>query len=198
MRRVSLFLLAAVLVGAAVPAAAQGPTERFYDPTTKQWTSYRISPQAAGNIVRKKFKRSQVHYRTSEAPGTIIIDTDERYLYYTLPGNRAVRYGIGVGRDGFSWAGVEKISRKKEWPGWTPPPEMLQRQPNLPRYMPGGPKNPLGARALYLGSTLYRIHGTNEAWSIGQAVSSGCIRMLNEDVTDLYSRTKIGTKVVVK
>ncbi|PLX38772.1 MAG: L,D-transpeptidase [Hyphomicrobiales bacterium] len=193
-----LGVLMATLLAAAAPASAQAPTERVFDPVTRQWTTYRISPQQAGNIVRRKFKRSEVWYRSSEAPGTVIIDTDDRYLYYVVSRNRAIRYGIGVGREGFSWSGVEKISRKKKWPGWTPPPEMLQRQPDLPRYMPGGPKNPLGARALYLGSTLYRIHGTNEAWSIGQAVSSGCIRMLNEDVTDLFDRVKIGTRVVVQ
>ncbi len=200
MTRFSPYLLAALVAVTAAPAAAQTvvPAERFFNPVTREWSDYRISPQAAGRAVRKKYKRTTVHYRSGEKPGTIIIDTDDRYLYYTLSDSSAVRYGIGVGRDGFSWSGVEKVSRKKKWPGWTPPAEMRQRQPGLPRYMPGGPKNPLGARALYLGSTLYRIHGTNEAWSIGQAVSSGCIRMLNEDVSDLYNRAKIGTKVVVK
>ena len=189
-----LFLCAAF----ALPAQAIQPTGEYFDPNTKKWVRYRISPEAAGAIVREKFKRETVYYRSSEAPGTIIIDTDDRYLYYVKGDNRAVRYGIGVGREGFDWSGTEKITRKKEWPSWTPPAEMIARQPDLPRFMPGGPKNPLGARALYLGNTLYRIHGTNEAWSIGRAVSSGCIRMLNEDVIHLYNKTNIGAKVVVK
>ena len=182
----------------AAPAWAFQPRDQYFDPNTKKWIKYRISPQAAGAIARQKYKRKQVRYRSSEAPGTIIIDTDDRYLYYITGRNQAIRYGIGVGREGFEWSGIEKISQKKKWPSWTPPPEMIARQPDLPRFMPGGPKNPLGARALYLGSTLYRIHGTNEDWSIGRAVSSGCIRMLNKDVIDLYGRAKIGTKVVVK
>jgi lipoprotein-anchoring transpeptidase ErfK/SrfK len=129
--------------------------------------------------------------------GSVVINTAERRLYYVLDGNRAVRYGIGVGRDGFTWAGVKTVSEKREWPDWSPPPQMLQRRPDLPRWMPGGADNPLGARAIYLGSTLYRIHGSNEPETIGQAVSSGCFRMTNEDVVDLYNRVKIGTMVHV-
>lgn len=141
-----------------------------------------------------------VDYRTTSAPGTVVVDTPARYLYLVLPNGKAKRYGIGVGRPGFTWAGTHRVTRKAQWPRWTPPAEMIEREPTLARYaggMPGGLQNPLGARALYLGSTLYRIHGSNEPWTIGQAVSSGCIRMRNEDVADLYNRVKIGTKVVV-
>jgi lipoprotein-anchoring transpeptidase ErfK/SrfK len=144
-----------------------------------------------------RLQRQIVAYPTAEAPGTIIIDTPNTYLYLVLGNGRALRYGIGVGREGFTWAGVQRISQKREWPDWTPPADMLRRRPDLPRHMDGGPDNPLGARAMYLGSTLYRIHGSNEPWTIGTHVSSGCIRMTNEDVTDLYSRVNIGTKVIV-
>ena len=142
-------------------------------------------------------RRQVVAYPTSEAPGTIVIDTPHTYLYLVLGGGKAMRYGIGVGREGFTWSGVQAISRKQEWPDWIPPVEMLQRQPYLPRFMAGGPGNPLGARAMYLGNTVYRIHGTNAPSTIGHQVSSGCIRMVNEDVTDLYARVNVGTKVVV-
>jgi lipoprotein-anchoring transpeptidase ErfK/SrfK len=138
-----------------------------------------------------------VAYDGPQRPGTIVIDTPNKFLYLVQPSGRASRYGIGVGRQGFMWSGLKQVSRKAEWPGWTPQPEMLRRRPDLPRHMEGGPANPLGARALYLGSSLYRIHGTNEPNTIGQNVSSGCIRMTNEDVTDLYCRVGIGTKVVV-
>lgn len=142
--------------------------------------------------------RETVSYGGPHRPGTVIVDTSERRLYLIQDGGRALRYGIGVGREGFTWQGTQSISRKAEWPDWRPPAQMLKRRPDLPRYMPGGPNNPLGARALYLGSSLYRIHGSNEPETIGQAVSSGCIRMTNEDVIDLYSRVRIGTTVVVK
>ncbi|MBV8827495.1 MAG: L,D-transpeptidase [Hyphomicrobiales bacterium] len=142
-------------------------------------------------------RRQVVAYATTEAPGTIVIDTPHTYLYLVLGGGKAMRYGIGVGREGFTWAGTQTITRKQEWPDWTPPPEMLRRQPYLPRFMAGGPGNPLGARAMYLGETIYRIHGTNAPDTIGHQVSSGCIRMVNEDVTDLYGRVNVGTKVVV-
>jgi lipoprotein-anchoring transpeptidase ErfK/SrfK len=144
-----------------------------------------------------KFEKQAVDYRGSEPPGTVIIDTPNRFLLLVQENGKAMRYGIGVGKPGFTWAGEKKITAKKEWPDWTPPPEMLQRRPDLPHFMAGGPENPLGARAMYLGSTLYRIHGSNEPWTIGQAVSSGCIRMRNEDVIDLYEKVKVGTKVVV-
>ena len=145
----------------------------------------------------REYRRTAVLYRTTEAPGTIIIQTAERHLYLIQGNGRALRYGIGVGRDGFQWQGLVNISSKAEWPDWTPPPEMIVRQPYLPRFMAGGPGNPLGARAMYIGGTVYRIHGTNAPTTIGKQVSSGCIRMLNEDVTDLYARVNVGTKVVV-
>jgi lipoprotein-anchoring transpeptidase ErfK/SrfK len=144
-----------------------------------------------------RYLPQEVEYETQEPVGTLVIDTPNRFLYLVEADGRAMRYGIGVGRPGFTWAGTHKVTSKKEWPDWHPPEEMLKRQPYLPTFMPGGPQNPLGARALYLGSTLYRIHGSNEPWTIGQMVSSGCIRMRNEDVTDLYGRVKVGTKVVV-
>jgi len=143
------------------------------------------------------YRRAEVDY-SKAAPGTIVIDTGEKYLYLALRGGRAIRYGIGVGRPGFEWSGVKAISRKAAWPDWTPPAQMLKRRPDLPRFMRGGPDNPLGARALYLGSSLYRIHGTNEPFTIGQNVSSGCIRMMNEDVEDLYERVHVGTRVIVR
>jgi lipoprotein-anchoring transpeptidase ErfK/SrfK len=144
-----------------------------------------------------RLRRQVVSYATREAAGTVIIDTPNTYLYYVLGGGQAIRYGIGVGRDGFTWSGVQSVTKKAEWPDWTPPPEMIARQPYLPRYMAGGPGNPLGARAMYLGGTVYRIHGTNAPETIGTHVSSGCIRLTNQDVTDLYSRVNVGTKVIV-
>jgi lipoprotein-anchoring transpeptidase ErfK/SrfK len=150
--------------------------------------NYQIDPQ---------YDKQTVDYRTDEPAGTIVIDTPNKFLYLVEGGGKAMRYGIGVGRPGFTWAGTKTITAKKEWPDWRPPADMLQRRPDLPRYMPGGEDNPLGARAMYLGSTLYRIHGSNEPWTIGTNVSSGCIRMRNQDVEDLYDRVKVGTKVVV-
>src|SRR3954468_17001670 len=144
-----------------------------------------------------RLKRQVVSYATREAPGTIIIDTPNTYLYLVLGNGQAMRYGIGVGRDGFTWSGVQSITKKAEWPDWTPPPEMIARQPYLPRQMAGGPGNPLGARAMYLGGTIYRIHGTNAPGTIGTHVSSGCVRLTNEDVADLYSRVNVGTRVIV-
>jgi lipoprotein-anchoring transpeptidase ErfK/SrfK len=144
-----------------------------------------------------KFEKQMVEYHGREGAGTIVIDTPNKFLFLVQGGGRAMRYGIGVGRPGFTWSGVKTISAKKEWPAWTPPPEMLARRPDLPRHMEGGPQNPLGARAMYLGSSLYRIHGSNEPWTIGTNVSSGCIRMRNEDVIDLYGRVGVGQKVVV-
>jgi lipoprotein-anchoring transpeptidase ErfK/SrfK len=144
-----------------------------------------------------RFRRQVIDYPSREAAGTVIVDTPHTYLYYVLGNGKAIRYGIGVGRDGFTWSGTETVSRKAEWPDWTPPPEMIARQPYLPRFMAGGPSNPLGARAMYLGNTIYRIHGTNAPETIGQNVSSGCIRLVNEDVMDLYSRVNVGTKVIV-
>jgi len=148
----------------------------------------RIDPQ---------YRRQVVAYNSNQKAGTIIVNTGEKHLYLVLADGKALRYGIGTARDGFEWSGTHRVSNKREWPGWTPPAEMKRRQPNLPNYMPGGINNPLGARAIYIGSTLYRIHGTNEPWTIGQDVSSGCIRMINDDVEDLYERVKIGAKVIV-
>ena len=147
--------------------------------------------------VASPIPREVVQFDGREAPGTIIIRTSERRLYYVLPDHRALKYGIGVGRPGFTWAGATRIAYKREWPDWSPPPQMLRRRPDLPRHMEGGIDNPLGARAMYLAGTLYRIHGSNEPDTIGQAVSSGCIRMTNDDVVDLYSRARVGARVVV-
>ena len=144
------------------------------------------------------YRRQPVFYRTEEKPGTIIIDTSDRFLYLIQPNNVALRYGIGVGRDGFQWQGLLRVTRKSEWPDWTPPPEMIQRQPYLPRFMAGGPGNPMGARALYLGNTVYRIHGTNAPETIGHAVSSGCFRLVNDEIEHLYARVPVGTKVIVQ
>jgi lipoprotein-anchoring transpeptidase ErfK/SrfK len=161
--------------------------------------SYEFEPETEGlgMAVDPIYERQMVRYAGRHPPGSIVIDTPNKFLYLVQPGGVAIRYGIGVGRPGFSWAGVKTVSMKREWPDWRPPGEMLRRRPDLPRYMPGGLDNPLGARALYLGSSLYRIHGTNEPHTIGRAVSSGCIRMLNEDVEDLYDRVRVGTRVVV-
>jgi lipoprotein-anchoring transpeptidase ErfK/SrfK len=158
-------------------------------PTITQDTNATAAPS--------RLRRQIVNYATQEAPGTIVIDTPNTYLYFVLGDGKALRYGVGVGREGFTWSGVKTIERKSEWPDWLPPADMLARQPYLPRFMAGGPGNPLGARAMYLSGSVYRIHGTNKPSSIGQHVSSGCIRMLNEDVIDLYARTHIGAKVVV-
>lgn len=144
-----------------------------------------------------EFRRQVVAYKSNQQAGTIIVNTGEKHLYLVLDNGKALRYGIGTARDGFEWNGTHRVSNKREWPGWTPPAEMKKRRPELPDYMPGGINNPLGARAIYIGSTLYRIHGTNEPWTIGQDVSSGCIRMVNDDVEDLYTRVKIGAKVIV-
>jgi lipoprotein-anchoring transpeptidase ErfK/SrfK len=144
------------------------------------------------------FARQIVYFRSSEPPGTLVIHTSERFAYMIHGNNRALRYGIGVGREGFQWSGLVQVSRKAEWPDWRPPPEMIARQPYLPRFMAGGPGNPMGARALYLGSTVFRIHGTNQPETIGHAISSGCFRLANGDIIDLYERVPLGTKVVVR
>jgi len=154
-------------------------------------------PEVGPAQLPPNLRRQEVAFATKEPAGTIVVDTSNTHLYYVLGGGRAIRYGVRVGRDGFTWNGVQKISRKAEWPDWHPPTEMIERQPYLPRFMAGGPGNPLGARAMYLGSTIYRIHGTNQPSTIGKFVSSGCIGMLNEDVSDLFERTKVGTRVVV-
>ena len=189
-------------------ARADGSALRSGDPIgpygAEPTRAYAALPQAPpaelDGIARApdpRFARQEVAFSGRQRPGTIVIDTPAKFLYLVQPGGRAMRYGIGVGRPGFAWSGLKTISRKAEWPGWTPPPEMLARRPDLPRHMEGGPGNPLGARALYLGSSLYRIHGTNEPHTIGQNVSSGCIRMMNDDVVDLYERVPVGTQVEV-
>ncbi len=147
--------------------------------------------------VHPKYFRQIVPYKTNQPVGTIIVDTKQKFLYLVLKNGYAMRYGVGVGRPGFEWSGTHRISAKKKWPSWTPPAEMRARQPELPKFMPGGIDNPLGARALYIGSTLYRVHGTREAWSIGRNVSSGCIRLMNMDVIDLYNRVRVGAKIIV-
>ena len=154
-------------------------------------------PGRIARAVAPEFQRQEVPFTGAQKPGTIVVDTVGKHLYLVQAGQRALRYGIGVGRPGFAWSGLKTVSRKAEWPDWTPPAEMIARRPDLPRHMAGGPENPLGARALYLGSSLYRIHGTNEPNTIGQSVSSGCIRMMNEDVIDLYERVPVGTRVEV-
>ncbi len=145
-----------------------------------------------------EYRRQAVFYRTTEQPGTIIVNTSDRFLYLVQGDNRAIRYGVGVGRDGFQWGGVHKITRKQEWPDWTPPSEMIARQPYLPRFMAGGPGNPMGARAMYIGTTVYRVHGTNAPETIGHSVSSGCFRLVNTEIEDLYARVAVGTKIVVQ
>jgi len=177
------------------PVAQPRPAPTVYPPV--QVASYGNAPLEARRSVPTEYLRTEVDYPSSERPGTIVVNTRDKHLYLVQEGGRAIRYGIGVGRPGFTWSGVKSVTRKAEWPDWTPPPEMLKRRPDLPSHMKGGPENPLGARALYLGSSLYRIHGTNEPYTIGQNVSSGCIRMMNQDVEDLYDRVKVGTKVVV-
>jgi lipoprotein-anchoring transpeptidase ErfK/SrfK len=181
----------ALLFGGLFGQPAQPASTPYYQSTAAPY-----APEY-GRPTGLRIPRELVTFNASYAPGTVVVNTSERRLYFVLPGRKAIRYGIGVGRTGFDWAGTQTISRKQEWPDWIPPAEMLQRRPDLPRYMAGGPDNPLGARAMYLGGTLYRIHGSNEPETIGTAVSSGCIRMLNEDVVDLYERVKVGTPVVV-
>jgi lipoprotein-anchoring transpeptidase ErfK/SrfK len=175
------------------------------DPFTGQQASRQMAGLQSRNDVDRpiervldpKFERQEVAYDGPHRPGTVVIDTPRKFLFLVQENGRALRYGIGVGRPGFEWAGVKSITRKAEWPDWTPPAAMLKRRPDLPRFMPGGGDNPMGARAMYLGSSLYRIHGTNEPHTIGQAVSSGCIRMTNDDVTDLYNRVRVGMRVIV-
>jgi lipoprotein-anchoring transpeptidase ErfK/SrfK len=168
---------------------------RFFDPVTHSFVE--VAPGQGKHSMRNPVPREVVAYDGPYGPNTIVVSTSERRLYYVRDDGTAVKFGVGVGRDGFQWAGVNHISRKAEWPGWTPPPAMRKRRPELPPFMEGGPNNPLGARAMYIGNTFYRIHGSNEPWTIGQAVSSGCIRMVNDDVIALYDMVQVGTKVVV-
>ena len=192
-----LRFVAAVFTAVALLLSAATAQAQFWDPEGRYSGG---NPRARGGSwfgSSGPVARTTVNYPNKHAPGTIVINTSERRLYFVLDNTQAIRYGIGVGRIGFTWAGTTAVSAKKEWPAWTPPSQMLRRRPDLPRHMVGGPENPLGARAMYLGSSLYRIHGSNEPWTIGTNVSSGCIRMRNEDVIDLYERVKVGTKVVV-
>ena len=188
--RAALFGLACASVALATPAAAF----TAIDPLTRQPL---YSAEETYRAQATAIPRQVVTYTGRHAPGTIVVSTSERRLYYVLGNGQAVQYGVGVGRPGFTWGGSHSVTMKREWPDWRPPASMLKRRPDLPRYMKGGPDNPLGARALYIGSTIYRIHGSNEPETIGEAVSSGCIRMTNEDVMDLYSRAKVGARVVV-
>jgi lipoprotein-anchoring transpeptidase ErfK/SrfK len=208
--RVAAAAVAAILAsgapGSAEPLAMTDPfdfpapifRQILPEPATPQQPLPQASaPERQPAVIPDRLRRQVVAYDSREAPGTIVIDTPNTYLYLVLGNGKALRYGIGVGREGFTWSGVRKIDRKVEWPDWIPPAEMIARQPYLPRFMAGGPGNPLGARAMYLGGTLYRVHGTSDPSSIGKHVSSGCIRMLNADAIDLYDRAPLGTKVVV-
>ena len=190
--------MAVWLIGGTSLAPAQffRPVEQIPEPSVPD-----VDPgqqQGTADALPFEYRRQPVYYRSLEAPGTIVVDTSERFLYLIQSPTGAIRYGIGVGRDGFTWTGILRVSRKAEWPDWTPPAEMIARQPYLPRWMAGGPGNPLGARAMYLGNTVYRIHGTNAPETIGHAVSSGCFRLVNEDIEDLYERVKVGAKVIVR
>jgi len=191
MNKLSRFATVAAVVIAASAFATQASANPF------AWLGLGYGSTDNGNQVRADLRRVTVDYPTNEAPGTIIVDTQNTYLYLILGGGKAIRYGIGVGREGFTWSGVKTVERKAEWPDWTPPPEMIARSPYLPRFMAGGATNPLGARAMYLSGTFYRIHGTNAPSTIGSRATAGCIRMANEDVIDLYDRVKVGSKVVV-
>jgi lipoprotein-anchoring transpeptidase ErfK/SrfK len=185
------FATAAAVAIAATAFATEASANPF------AWLGLGYSATDNGNHARADLRRATVNYPSDEAPGTLIVDTQNTYLYYVLGGGKAIRYGIGVGREGFTWSGVKTVVRKAEWPDWTPPPEMIARSPYLPRFMAGGVTNPLGARAMYLSGTFYRIHGTNAPSTIGSRATAGCIRMANEDVIDLYDRVKVGAKVVV-
>jgi lipoprotein-anchoring transpeptidase ErfK/SrfK len=200
-RRSAVLGLAALAASPRIASAQLWrPLDKIPEPTIEEpppgMTTFDTA--SAAEELPYQYRRQPVAFRTTEAPGTVIIDTSERFLYLVQPGARALRYGIGVGRDGFTWSGILRISRKAEWPDWTPPPEMIARQPYLPRWMAGGPGNPLGARAMYLGQTVYRIHGTNAPNTIGHAVSSGCFRLVNSEIEDLYERVPVGTKVIVR
>ncbi len=186
------FLLAGLALAAGLGTAAAYEI----DPLTRQPLNAPVITDAS-RPQASAIPRQTVSFYGSYAPGTIVVNTNERRLYYVLGNGQAIQYGVGVGRPGFEWSGAKTITMKREWPDWRPPPQMLKRRPDLPRHMAGGPDNPMGARGLYLGSSLYRIHGSNEPETIGQAVSSGCIRMTNEDVMDLYERVSVGTRVVV-
>lgn len=188
-------LFATALIATPIASAS---ASQLFDPLTGRVVNATPSNAGGGRAAATPIPRETIAYAGPHRPGTIIVNAKERRLYLVLDGGRAMKYGVGVGRPGFEWGGTKTVTRKQEWPSWTPPAQMLKRRPDLPRFMPGGPENPMGARALYLGSSLYRIHGSNEPETIGQAVSSGCIRMLNEDVIDLYTRVRVGTRVIVQ
>jgi lipoprotein-anchoring transpeptidase ErfK/SrfK len=190
-------MIAAAAMILSMSATATLASQTLYDPLTGRTVNATPSNVGGGRAAATPIPRESVAYAGPHRPGTIIVNAKERRLYLVMDGGRAMKYGVGVGRPGFEWGGEKRVTRKQEWPSWTPPAQMLKRRPDLPRFMPGGPENPMGARALYLGSSLYRIHGSNEPETIGQAVSSGCIRMLNDDVIDLYQRVRVGTRVVV-
>ena len=194
MKFLSLLVSAIAAFAVMAGSAAGTQTYRMYDAESGSF----ISVPGPGSIRGSAIKRELVDYQTNLAAGTIVVETSERRLYFVLEGGKAMKYGVGVGKEGMTWSGTNRITRKAEWPDWRPTANMLRRDPTLPRYMPGGPENPLGARALYLGSTMYRLHGTAEPWSIGEAVSSGCIRLTNEDIADLYERVRVGTTVIVR
>jgi lipoprotein-anchoring transpeptidase ErfK/SrfK len=194
---VTINVVLSILIALAILTDARAQLFRAPPETMQIEDQPGYVPDPSAERLPAAFQRQAVFYRTTEAAGTIIVQTSERFLYVVQGNNRAIRYGIGVGREGFQWSGLLKISRKAEWPDWVPPPEMIARQPYLPRFMAGGPGNPLGARALYLGNTVYRIHGTNQPQTIGQTVSSGCFRLVNPDVIDLFDRIPVGTKVIV-
>ena len=195
MKMMKAVLATIVAIVLSLSIVAPVSAARVYNPDTNTWEE--PSQTAVRTRGGSPIAKAVVDYETRHAPGTIVVETSERRLYLVLEDGKALKYGVGVGREGFTWSGTNRVTRKAEWPGWTPPAAMRKRVPDLPAYMPGGPDNPLGARALYIGSTLYRIHGSNEPWSIGQAVSSGCIRMTNDDVMDLYQRVRVGALVVV-
>ena len=196
-RSIQGLTVAAALAGALFSTPASANPLFPFQSYGQSMQQYEPRGEDEGIADPSRFKRQVVDYRTNEAAGTVIIDTPHTYLYFVLGNGKAIRYGIGVGREGFTWSGTQTVTKKAEWPDWTPPAEMIERQPYLPRFMAGGPTNPLGARAMYLGGTVYRIHGTNAPSTIGGRVSSGCIRLVNEDVIDLYSRVNVGTKVIV-
>ena len=193
-----MFATAVFVAPAIFTIAAKAQTLGYAPAQLNSFPSdYVTADEGDGAATPERLRRAVVAFNSNEATGTIVIDTGNTSLYYVLGQGRAIRYGVGVGREGFTWSGVQTITRKAEWPDWHPPAEMIARQPYLPRFMAGGPGNPLGARAMYLGSSDYRIHGTNDPSTIGKFVSSGCIRLTNEDVADLFSRVDVGTKVVV-
>jgi len=190
-----------VALGIAIPAVADAMPQRVYDPTTHSFVTYQPAQPDKNRPLDPQYQAQVVSFETTEAPGTVIVDTANKFLYFVLQDGLAIRYGVGVGREGFGWSGTVQVGAKQEWPTWTPPAEMIERRPELVKYtsgMPGGPENPLGARAMYLGTTVYRIHGTNRPDTIGTAVSSGCFRLVNADVADLYERVPVGTKVIIR